>query len=350
MLGKKELKKLMLSIDNDFIDNEYLNKYIDLVIDENTKKEKFITNSHHIIPRSVLKYHQIKLSNKQNISILTIKNHIMAHYYLCLCANKNTKVYYLLLCALSMMIYGVNINTKDLLKDFNSMDLNTISSLIVEKNILLGNKMKQNTHAKDKKLSKETCLKMSISRTGHITSTETKNKIAEKSLGRRWMFKDNVYSSVPKDKVEIFLNHGWIFKGRPCSEKQKEQISLKNKGSKRTLEARKKMSEKKKGKSTWNKGIPCREETKLKLSLANKGRPSNRKGCKLSNEAKEKISKSKKGKPAWNKGVPMSSKQKEKLRQANLGKKQSQETIEKRKNTIKRNKELKEMKINHGDI
>lgn len=46
----------------------------------------------------------------------------------------------------------------------------------------------------------------------------------------------------------------------------------------------------------------------------------------------------------------MPSEQKEKLRQANLGKKQSQETIEKRKNTIKRNKELKERKINHEDI
>lgn len=40
MLDKKELKQLMLSIDNDFIDNEYLNKYIDMVIDENIKKKK----------------------------------------------------------------------------------------------------------------------------------------------------------------------------------------------------------------------------------------------------------------------------------------------------------------------
>ena len=84
--------------------------------------------------------------------------------------------------------------------------------------------------------------------------------------------------------------------------------------------------------------------------MANKGRPSNRKGIKHSDETKEKISKNRKGIPAWNKGIPMSSEQKEKLRQANLGKKQSQETIEKRKNTTKRNKELKEMKINHDDI
>lgn len=340
----------MLSLGDVFIDNIYLSKYLEIVVDKTVTKTPCLTNNHHIIPKCVVKKYQLNLSNKKNLCTISIKNHILAHYYLCLCVNKNSKIYFSLLCALSMMIYGVNIKTDTIIIDFDINDLDRIESLIIKKNLLLSKRMKQNTFAKGKNLSSEVRQKMSNSRLGHLISEDTRRKIREKSLGRRWMYKDGFYASVPKDSIQTFLFDGWIFKGRPCSEKQKEQISLKNKGSKRTLEARKKMSEKKKGKSTWNKGIPCREETKLKLSLANKGRPSNRKGIKHSDETKEKISKNRKGIPAWNKGIPMSSEQKEKLRQANLGKKQSQETIEKRKNTTKRNKELKEMKINHDDI
>jgi hypothetical protein len=37
-------------------------------------------------------------------------------------------------------------------------------------------------------------------------------------------------------------------------------------------ETRKKMRDKKLGKSSWNKNIPCREETKKKIGLANTGK------------------------------------------------------------------------------
>ena len=105
-------------------------------------------------------------------------------------------------------------------------------------------------------------------------------------------------------------------------------------------DARRKMSEAKKGKPAHNKGKPMSEEQKKKLSEANKGKPSNKKGIPLSEETRRKISENhcdcsgekgpfygkhhseeskrkmslaKKGKPAHNKGVPMSEEQKKKL-------------------------------------
>ena len=59
-------------------------------------------------------------------------------------------------------------------------------------------------------------------------------------------------------------------------------------GCKCSEETRLKMSEAKKGKSSWNKGIPCSEETRLKMSEAKKGHH-------ISEEHKRKISEANKG-------------------------------------------------------
>lgn len=52
--------------------------------------------------------------------------------------------------------------------------------------------------------------------------------------------------------------------------------------------------------------IPHSEETKIKMSLVSKGKPKPwLKGRKLSEEHKKKLSDAKKGKPSWNKGIKM---------------------------------------------
>ena len=106
-------------------------------------------------------------------------------------------------------------------------------------------------------------------------------------------------------------------------------------------EARRKMSNAKKGKPAHNKGIPMSEEqkkkiseskkniseeTRKKLSNANKGKhhseeskkkmSNSKKGKEFSEEHRKKLSNAKKGKPAHNKGVPMSEEQKKKLSEA----------------------------------
>lgn len=84
------LKEKLLSIEL-CIDNEYLDKYVDLVIsNRNTTKEKFKTDYHHIIPRYYYRHTGSELDDtSDNKVVLHIKDHILAHYYLALCSSND---------------------------------------------------------------------------------------------------------------------------------------------------------------------------------------------------------------------------------------------------------------------
>ena len=72
-------------------------------------------------------------------------------------------------------------------------------------------------------------------------------------------------------------------------------------------ESRKKISESKKGKTSWNKGKHFSPEICKKISESKKGKPSPMKGKKT-------------GKPSWNKGIPMTEEQKKKQSEVMKGK------------------------------
>lgn len=69
-------------------DNEYLDKYIKLIeLNKETKREKFKTQKHHIIPKYYYKYNNMVINNsKENLVNLVYKDHILAHYYLYKCS------------------------------------------------------------------------------------------------------------------------------------------------------------------------------------------------------------------------------------------------------------------------
>jgi hypothetical protein len=83
-----------------------------------------------------------------------------------------------------------------------------------------------------------------------------------------------------------------------------------------------------------NNKVTHTEETKQKLSKIFKGRI-------FTEETKEKMSEAKKGKVSVRKGQKLTDETKMKLRLANLGKKQSQETINKRVETMRLKRNLK---------
>lgn len=69
-----------------FIDNEFLEKYMTL-LQENQNNES-ILERHHIIPKCYYKMVGKEIDNSNdNIVDLTIKNHLMAHYYLANCIS-----------------------------------------------------------------------------------------------------------------------------------------------------------------------------------------------------------------------------------------------------------------------
>lgn len=88
----QELKIKLLSTGY-FIDNEYLDDYCDLIKqNELTEKQENKTNKHHILPRSYFKMLKLPIDNSpENLVHILYKDHILAHYYLCLCAKGNLK-------------------------------------------------------------------------------------------------------------------------------------------------------------------------------------------------------------------------------------------------------------------
>ena len=73
-----------------FVDNEYLDKYVQLVErNRRTTRRAGNTNSHHIVPRSWYKLHDEDVDDTlTNLVILTYRDHTLAHYYLCLCTSE----------------------------------------------------------------------------------------------------------------------------------------------------------------------------------------------------------------------------------------------------------------------
>lgn len=83
-----ELRNILLSF-NIFLENEFFEKYINLIINnQHTRCEKFKTQNHHIIPLHVYKYLNLPENNtKSNIVVLYYKDHILAHFYLFNCVS-----------------------------------------------------------------------------------------------------------------------------------------------------------------------------------------------------------------------------------------------------------------------
>ena len=99
IVNKEELRQFILKSEI-FCENEYLEKYLDLCMENlNTKKEKFKTEKHHILPRCYFKDLNIEIDNsKNNLINLSYENHILAHYYLCGMIRDITSVLYDKLC------------------------------------------------------------------------------------------------------------------------------------------------------------------------------------------------------------------------------------------------------------
>lgn len=113
----EKIKQKLLEFDI-FVDNEYLNKYVELIV--NNSEKKFFneyTETHHILQRSYFKKHKLKLDNSDNNLIkLSLADHILAHYYLCFCTKNGYDVDNSIAFIKMSGLYYKNIEEKDLIK------------------------------------------------------------------------------------------------------------------------------------------------------------------------------------------------------------------------------------------
>lgn len=200
------LKEKLLSL-NIVVDNEYLDKYVELIENNReTKREKFKTQKHHIIPKYYYRLNKIDVDNsKNNLVNLLYKDHILAHYYLCLCSPDNNLVYQNFLSMRYVLGYTW-CNENDILKSLDKyQELYELSRKI------------QSEKETDRKL--KPC------------SESRKKKIGNANRNKKCMYKDNISKMIQQSEVEKYLEEGWKL-GNP------------------------RLSKVKAGKPAWNKGLP----------------------------------------------------------------------------------------------
>lgn len=154
-----------------FVDNEYLDKYI-LLIESNvdTKKQKYKTERHHILPVKYFKLEKLDVDNSPSNTVnLIYKEHVLAHYFLYKCT-----LYPHNMCNLDafikMTFYKIKMTDDEKEELFDSLRDN-IQLMYEEYKKLNGDR------SRGRKPSAETRKKMSLALKGQKRSEETKQKM-----------------------------------------------------------------------------------------------------------------------------------------------------------------------------
>lgn len=298
------LRERLLSTDL-FLENDYFEKYIDLINNNLiTKKQSFKTQCHHILPAVVFKLNNwSNKDDKRNLVNLLYKDHILAHYFLALCC-KDEELSYKMYCALNFILGKIKQNNID------TMEFEVFLKSLPKYQELY-EKSKQHCAAK-------------IRGTTHNTSDETKAKISAANRGRVYINKDHTIKSIKPENLDLFLNDGWA-QGNPNSNKRNvrkgctivhkdniekyiERVDLEKYleegwvrgrstahklatkiGTQSYFNSLSELDKRKKYGTCGHLGIKCSDETKQKMSKAHLGK-------KISTEQKLKISQQMKGK------------------------------------------------------
>lgn len=178
-----------------FLDNQYLNKYCELIeLNYRTKRQKFKTQKHHILPVIAFRLYNLDEENtSDNLVNLLYRDHILAHYYLALC-SKDTEFKYKMIAAINFILGKAKQMKLDAneLKDF-TLTLDYYQRLYEEAKKHFANKLRGTTHE---------------------TSLETRQKISIKNRGKVYVNKEGIVRSIYPEDLELFIKNGWI-RGNP---------------------------------------------------------------------------------------------------------------------------------------
>lgn len=162
-----------------FIDNEYLDMYIDLIYEnKDTSYIRNATNNHHIIPKSYYRRINKPVDNSsENIVTVLFKDHVLAHYYLYLC-TLNEEDRYSNACALNHLT-GLS-KRRGIKFDINELSLTELQRIYEESKrhfteMMRGRFVGDRNPAKRPEVRK----KISEAKKGHPTNPETNKRAIE---------------------------------------------------------------------------------------------------------------------------------------------------------------------------
>lgn len=165
------MKKLLLTTGY-FIDNQYIDLYIDLIEKNSKTKKSYNTQTHHILPRCYYSLIKEKVNDSDdNLAVLLYKDHILAHYYLCLCTKGILK--HKLEAAFIMLCNFNDIN------DFDHTKLDEYEKIYES---LSHNRLGVSPPNKGKPMSEEQRRKISTTLKGHPVSEASRRKMSQAQL------------------------------------------------------------------------------------------------------------------------------------------------------------------------
>ena len=300
-----ELKSKLLSL-SVYQDNEYLDKYVELIESNlSRKREKYKTQLHHIIPKSYFRNLSVEVDNsKSNIVNLLHKDHVLAHYYLFKCSIEDNQVYSNSYAIFYMLNAHLVPETDEEMIQASINYGEVYTSFCISQSRRLKGKPGA---SRGRKASEETIAKLRASHIGLKQSDETKEKhrqrlheqwdlgirsrevkedvrqkISKSASGKVTMHRGDTQVLIRAEEVDSYIENGWE---RGTSEKNRLKIIASNpilqKGRTFSEETKKRMSEAKKGKKTgpWSDerrqkliGRVFSEESRRKISEALKGK------------------------------------------------------------------------------
>lgn len=246
------IKEKLLSTDV-VIDNIYLDKYCELIESNlTTKRQIYKTQKHHIVPKCYYKSLNLPVNNeKNNVVNLLFKDHILAHYYLVLCAKDlNFKAQN----AIAVHLYGEQSNIFSCISNLDNLQEvyelaakyigqtkkgkcyvsknnkvimipkselhNYISNGYVKGNNLLKNKCFITNGHQDKVINKEDLNKYINQgfKLGH--SHKTSQKLSKEEY-KTIHYKTFVEKRVPKIELQKWLDKGYELGGLPTNKRKK---------------------------------------------------------------------------------------------------------------------------------
>lgn len=285
MINKKDLLSTKA-----FIDNTYLIEYLRLInANKETKRERFKTQKHHIIPRSYYKINNLPINNSEiNLVNLSLKDHLLAHYYLSLCVTDQYK--YALVYAFNYMYNKLNKNNIQIdIKDIDFTEYEKLYKIFCE-----NQSRKKKGHIPWNKgggcYTEAQLLNMRNAHLGKKDSEETKKKKSLSSIGTNkggcYVNNGSISKHIQLSELDEYLLNGWV-KGSIQDHSKHIGMKILHKDDKeirvfpqqiskyialgwkfgRSKKARENNSKAKKGKPSWNKGIPWSDEARKNLSL-----------------------------------------------------------------------------------
>lgn len=250
---KNEIKQNILNT-GVVCDDTYLDKYCVIcasaVVNKGKERDSeigssAIFNKHHIIPRSYFKRNKLSCDNSpSNIALLSLKNHILAHFYLYKCsscdwfkyANLSALRYFLKYKNIENIFENdLNMYLDQMKSDYAHLNSEHISK---EKHPNWGKKLPEETRKKiSNSLKNSLAFKKSIeNRKGKPLSAETRKKISSSNKGKiNRVFDDKErlkqhYALLEKNKHKIHIykidDKGVINSKFICPDKLEEYIEL----------------------------------------------------------------------------------------------------------------------------